>query len=429
MRPVGISSRQVLVLTVGLLVGTSTVLTSASPAKADQWWVLLVAALMAIVFCTLVWGALIERARQAQHSGTYGESFWILLAGPVLGRVAAAAYFFYFVYLAALVMRHLVTVLGLSVLPSTPTAVLILLFAAMAVWSSSQGIEGVARLAEIIIPASYAASWAVLILSFLTPGLLHLDRLLPFLDLGWRPVIHGIATAITFPFLELVALLPVLLWLPEPRDGIPMIRRGIVLAALLLSGLALRNVTALGVEEASRYVFPGLASVELVRVGRFIERIDVLALFVWVNAGFIKLAVVLLASAGCLRDLLDLQGRAEMAPLEVALGFVVAALTGGLYANNREMVEFAVNVYPVFAASFQVVLPLVLLFAGPRLRRPGKNGAPSTGRCSSWSGGSSGPAQPAGASRSAGPVPPPRREPFSPPRRPGKECVQKTRTN
>ncbi|MBE3582660.1 MAG: GerAB/ArcD/ProY family transporter [Limnochordaceae bacterium] len=365
-----ITPRQILFLAMGTLTGTSTLLLPAPVAGSDQWLAILMGAALGLAL-TFVYQSLWKALRRVQgenlpHTAAtqpapVNPGMFVRAAGPAWGRILAFLYWGFFTHLAALVLRNLVTSIGSEVLPRTPTPVLVTAFLALAVWSASQGTEGVARLAEAIIPMTYLASFVIIGLSIITPHLVDLRRLLPAFDRSWQPVVQGSWEAFTFPFAELVALLPFGLASRPPERTAAMVRRGIVLTAVMLMLMAARTLAALGPAEVSRYVFPGFIATELIEVGGFVERIDAVALFIWINAGFVKLTLTLLAAAQSLFDLLGLERREETTPLLLSLGLVVGALTTGLYSSPVDMVIFAKCTYPVYAPVFEVLGPFLLL--------------------------------------------------------------------
>ncbi|MBE3582661.1 MAG: endospore germination permease [Limnochordaceae bacterium] len=377
-----ISARQTYILAIGLLTGTSTLVPVAAPAGADRWLAILLAAGVALGYVR-IWQALVEQAAvpaflppvgtdPAQPGPTTPDGIWSSLAGPVTGRLLASVYLLFFIHLEAMTLHEITTIIGTVPLPRTPRPILSVLFLGLAVWAASQEIEGVARLAEVVIPLSFAASAIVLVLSFLTPHLVEIDRLLPVLDHGWRPLAQGLFSALAFPLGELVTLLPFAASYRHPQRWEGSVVRAIGLVGLLLIGLSIRNVGVLGVEEVSRLPFPGLVAVELVQIGHFIERIEALALFVWVNGSFVKLTVGLLAAQ---RSLLEMLGIPLSSPqpvssrLLIALAFTVGALSTGLYKTVMDATHFLSEAYPLYALLFELVIPAVLLATLFRRRR------------------------------------------------------------
>jgi len=391
--PTRISLWQLLVLAIGVLMGTSTLLPAGTPAGKDAWLAVLVAAGLGVLL-TSVWQGLITACTEGGHTKERGgrgrqegqrweENIWVAAFGPWTGRIVSAIYFVYFTHLVTLVLRNITSLIGIEVLTRTPTPVILVALVGLAVWSASQGPEGTARLAEVVIPLAFLGSTFLVILALLTPGLVDMSQLKPVLERGYRPFFHGMMEALTFPFGELVALLPLALSLQQPARAAVPLRWAILVGGLLLAAQEVRNIAILGVHEAVRFIFPGLAVNKLIELGRVVERIETIAIFVWVNAGFIKLTVVLLAATNSVRELLDLKVHKQMPPVIAAIGLVAGALTVGLYSTDTEMVRFAADIWPVYAPIFQLIIPVLALVSARLRSRDRKNrgmqGAPRAG--------------------------------------------------
>ncbi|MBE3576308.1 MAG: GerAB/ArcD/ProY family transporter [Limnochordales bacterium] len=369
--PTYITLWQLFVLAVGVLMGTSTLLPAGVPAGRDAWLAVLVALSVGLVL-TALWQRLIDGVAAANRRSPPGGQeqaekrppagrVWIVAFGPVVGRIVAALYFVHFVHWSAAVLRNMTTLIGLEVLPRTPTPVILVPFVGLAVWSISQGIEGTGRLAEVVIPIAFIASGLILLLALLTPGLVDMGQLLPLFERGYRPFLHGVLLAVSFPFAELVAFIPIALSLRDPSRAATPMRWAMVVTGLLLAMQEVRNIAVLGVHEAVRFLYPGLAVNELIELGRVVQRIEAIAIAVWINAGFIKLTVIMLAATSCVQEILDLRERRHLPPVIAAIGLVAGALAAGLYSTAGELALFAMDVWVVYAPLFQIAIPAIAL--------------------------------------------------------------------
>ena len=202
--------------------------------------------------------------------------------GPLAAFVVALLFFAIIIFKGALFTREFVGEITQTVLPLTPTAVLVFLSALVGGYASMVGLEGLGRAAWFAMP------WVVggtIVLCALSLEWGHLYNILPVLGTGPRAVVaSGWHSAGMLADVVVV----VLAFEVQPRRGI---------LAAGIRGYAMAGLVALAVQLATGLDFDWVASVHepyplyqlarLIAYGRFFQRLESVFVFVWVLvAGF-----------------------------------------------------------------------------------------------------------------------------------------------
>lgn len=350
MRIERITNWQLLMLLSGSLIGTSTIIMPTSLAGRSGWLTIMLAVIPALISLS-VWWQLSLTWKKPLVQGLLDQ------LGPILGATLALGYLFYFLLLGALVTTNINFLSTIAVLPETPKLVFasgLLLLSALAIRG---GLESIGRLAEIILPLIGFAILVGIILLIATPNLVSWDYLLPLLDEGWVQTLRATLSVFSFPFGETIiftSLLPFAMDLKKARKQSLLV---IISIGIVLGWISLLETAVLG-EEVTRIAFPGLSLLREIRVADFISRLEVLGIFVWTFASFIKLSFCFWALASGLAQLLKLP---DYRPLIFPLGIIIAILSVTLFETFHDQSTFATLIYPLYVFPFQFIIPLFLL--------------------------------------------------------------------
>ncbi|NLY50975.1 MAG: GerAB/ArcD/ProY family transporter [Firmicutes bacterium] len=198
-----ISSWQLGALLGSFLIGTSTIIRPTTQAGRDTWLAYLFALIAGLAVAWLCF-ALTQRLEVPTIQGIFAT------LGHYMGAPLALLYLWYYLYLCALVLRKISELYVTAVMPETPILVfagVIVLLAAISVWS---GLEIIGRLAELFFPFIALAILISHVLILATPNLVHWEHLTPVLDRGIKPVLRATLSILTFPFAETILFANVL---------------------------------------------------------------------------------------------------------------------------------------------------------------------------------------------------------------------------
>ncbi|MDI3298557.1 MAG: endospore germination permease [Bacillota bacterium] len=327
----------------------------------DGWLAALLALPAGLIPLVLLWD--LDRRYPGQ---TFTEQARQAL-GPLLGRVAAALAVLLFALLAVVVTREVTDAVHGENLPRTPLPVVVLLVLLAPVSVLRQGIETLARWAEILLPIG------LVLLFLLVAGSLrdlHPDYLLPVLGHGWTPIWTGAVQPASF-YAKVFALAYVLPFRGDGRKGAFLAAAAGLFAGAVLLALTAAVTVALFGPLAASLPQPVFEAARMISVAEFLAHLDAVAVAAWLALGLTKLALVAFAFVFALADLLQLE---EYRPLTLP----GAALTGVLAAVEfRSTAEFQIWVFifwPWVALALCILLPF-LVWSGAVLRgRSGRRG-------------------------------------------------------
>lgn len=213
------------------------------------------------------------------------------LFGKYLGFILGLAYVLYFEYLSARVLRDFSGLISISTMPQTPTLFIAILIGITVIYGVITGIENLCRASEILFPLMILGLFIAIILLLATRGIIEFKRLLPILEDGPVLAITKGWKLITFPYGELIIFTMLFKNLNEPKKIKKIAILAIIVEGIVLSIITVVFVTSLGAAYATSSVFPLLETLRLIRIGGFMDRLDILIIITMVVAGFMKISL------------------------------------------------------------------------------------------------------------------------------------------
>ncbi len=343
-----LEGRQLLFLTIGFLLGTSTIVTvGGSAARQDIWIARIVSIVLGICLVYLL-----TYLAQRLPGQSLIQCLRSLLGLP--GTVMGVLYVWWAIHLTSLILRNVGAYAGLVLLPRTPMVVVLGAFAAVGLFTVRGGLEVIARLATVLVPLAVAEMLISILL--LVPDM-DPARLLPIGEAGSRAIFAAAFQGFAFPYGETVLFS---VFLPAIKD--PQMARRWLLLGVVASGAFhlltdVRAVMALSADIMANTTFPALEAVRQIELAEFITRLDSLFSTVFLLVAFIKLCVVWYTVLLMISQLL---GLTTYAGLSLPLGALVVGLAILLYRSDTEMLAFAFQTWPVYSFPFQALLPTLL---------------------------------------------------------------------
>ena len=346
-----ITSFQLFCLIALFIFGSTSLLQSITVAGRDSW-ISHIIAIFAGVFMGLIITSLAVRFPNQTIIQYTQELF-----GSIVGKIIGIMYLWYFLHLGALVLRNYGEFLSNMVLPETPMWFINLTFALVVAYMAAKGIEVIARVGELFWPI-------IAILTIITSILISISghkeiasHLNPVLEHGLTKVILGAVPIASFPFLEIILFsmfFPFVNIIGKSKNAT---LAGILFSGLLLTMILVQNIAVFG-DYLATLTFPRYFIVRIISVGGFVERIEPLVLAVWLMAGLIKIGICLYAFT---LGLSQITGMKNDKVLIIPTAVLMVVLSLLIYDNTFELLNFAVNIYPVYAFPFQVGLPMLML--------------------------------------------------------------------
>lgn len=288
--------------------------------------------------------------------------------GKWLGGAVGLLYGAFFVWVYSLVLRDLLDFAQIVLLPEAPVWALSLLVILPVLYMAWEGLEPVARVCFALLVAKGISILLVPLLVSKEFSLMQVDP----------PLYHGVnalmrASGSVLPWS--VECLVVMSVAPNLKPGARVYRwflAGMGGATGLLLVLMGSAALAFGPDLASRFTYPVYTLVQMVMIGRTIERIEMILVSLWLFGILVKLTLCVYAAASAWTHALGSDSRyRKMAILATAVGALMVSLWAG---PTDVMAMTRTRTWLIATVAFTFGLPLLLLVASLRRgsrQRPG----------------------------------------------------------
>ncbi|WP_169007823.1 endospore germination permease [Faecalispora jeddahensis] len=344
-----ITNHQLFSMVVLFVIGSSLIVGVAAQVEIDKWIAILIA-LAAAVPTLMVYIKLLSL-----FPGKNLFDILFLVFGKWVGRLFVLLYTWYAFHLGAMVLRNFGEFVNMMAMPETPMIMPILLMGVSCIWIVKEGIEVLGRSAFFLLPIIVAI---IFIVQLLCIPQLNLQFLTPILADGWEPVLEGAFSTFSFPFAETVLFAAVLCCPANKKAPYKPFLGGLIAGAFIILTVTFRNLMVMGATLKQSPYFPSYIAVGRIRIGDFLQRMEITVSIVFVVGAFIKISICLLAASTGVKKLAGLN---HFRSVVMPIGILMILLANGIYKNTIEMVKWAFDIYSYYALPFQLFIPLVLL--------------------------------------------------------------------
>lgn len=316
-------------------------------AKQDAWMSVFPASITGIIS---IW---VMTTLANRYPGLTIMEYSTQIVGKWLGKIFGFYFSYYlFFFISSTVNEH-AGFIRTVLLPRTPSfvgVVTILILAGLAVFS---GIEVIGRCNEVLVPIIIILLIPLFILSIgdSDPG-----QLKPVLGEGIMPVLKGavVPSAWMSQFFFLGWLLP---YLNQPQKARKASMIALLCMVILIVVIDLVAIMVFG-PISGRLNFSFLRVIEYIGIVGSLERMEALAISVWIMGIFVKVSVLLFMFCLSVSQLFDIKNyRGIVSP--VTLLSIIGSVW--IFKNAAEFQAWITHSYPILALFTQTLLPLSLL--------------------------------------------------------------------
>jgi spore germination protein KB len=273
--------------------------------------------------------------------------------GKYIGWLIGLVYTVYFLYAASRNLRDFSDLLLTSTMPATPLLAINILMVLAICYVLNLGIEVVGRTAEVLIVILILLGLMGNFLVLVSGGV-SINKLQPFLENGWKPIITTAFPLITyFPFAELFVFTMILPYLNRPEFAKKVWLSALISSGLILSYTAALNVSVLGFEEVGRSNFPLLSTIGKVNLMEFLQRLDAIVVFTFLITMFFKITIFFYAAVIGMVDLFKLKIHQRMI---LPAGVILTFLSMMIASNFAEHIEEGQTI-----TSYYIHIPLHII--------------------------------------------------------------------
>lgn len=346
-----ISSKQALALIVAFILDGAIIFPIASEGGRNLWISILIALLLSFipytVYCTI-------------HLSYPGKDLYEICQvslGKVAGNIVSVLYIWYFIHLGALTLRDFGEFMNVLTMPETPETVIMVISMLISVYMVKKGIEVIGRFA---LPATIFTLINIGLLALMLIPKIDIKNILPILGDGIPPVVEGAWAAFTFPFGECVIFLAVLSNLNDYRQTKKAYYTGLIYGGALVLIKGFYEISVLGETVYRSLYFPSYTALSRIRIGEFIQRLEIIGGINLNVFGIIKISLCLYAASMGISRMFDIK---DYKVLALPIGLIMLNLSNILYTNIMELVSWTARIYKYYALPFQIFFPTVIYAA------------------------------------------------------------------
>lgn len=321
----------------------------ATVAKSSAWLSSIMAAVLGLAVVA-IWLA----ARPKDHD-TFMADWLCQVCGRFVGALINVVYLLFFLVMCGISMRHIMELVSTAILPKTPNVLILLLFAAAAGIAARMGIEVITRSAQIYIGLSILA---FLLIALGVSPYISYDNLLPVLNEGLRPPVVG-----AIPSIAALSMTGVGIWVAPYLDDKKSMARA-ALSATAIAGLAiiLVTVTAQGMfsyRGMDEMLIPALTVARSVRLGRIVERLDVVLIAGYLLIAFLGITFLIYIAT---TQVAWLGGTRHYRPLTLPVTVIAATMATVLIRSDAELAAWVnEGSFAGYVLFHTLIVPVVLI--------------------------------------------------------------------
>lgn len=354
-----LSLKQGICLLACFILGSSLVAGVSFDSEQDSWISCIIGVLMTMPII-VVYSRLIKKM---PGKGIFEMMY--CLFGKYVGSIFTILFSFYAFHLGAMVIRNFSEFIQVMSLPETPQFAVQCVIGIICFFSVKKGVEVLGRVSVFILPIVLSI---IILTTILGTNQMNISYLKPMFSLDIKTIMSSAFSTFAFPFAESVLFICILNNLSPKNKQLKAFSWGITISGIFLVIAMLRNLLLLGAGVMGSVYFSSYSATEIIDIGDFLTRMEVLISANFIVLGIVKGSVCLYITAKGVTQLFSLENyKMILAPIAL----LMIAFSNGLYANTMEMFDFF-KVYKYYGPVFQVAIPLILLVFAEIKFRNGK---------------------------------------------------------
>ncbi|WP_338555695.1 endospore germination permease [Paenibacillus sp. KS-LC4] len=277
------------------------------------------------------------------------------ILGKWLGILISCAYLYFFLFAGATFIREVGDFLTTQLYQKTPIRFIHLLFVLALLWGVWNGLEPIARSAEILLPC-FLAICLFLIICLLPQ--VDLKQLKPYLGSETTSFAHATLLSSVYPCGELCSFMMIYPYTTRSSHRNKDVLLAALFASLLLALLVFISLTVLGAYFTEHNIYSTYLLTQKINIGAFLQRIEALMATAWVISTFFKTVLFFYAFTLGTAQLLKLT---TYKPFTVTTAFLMFGLALMIAPNILYYVKTIVPYWVDWDLTYAFIFPALLL--------------------------------------------------------------------
>ncbi|MBN6186739.1 GerAB/ArcD/ProY family transporter [Aneurinibacillus sp. BA2021] len=292
---------------------------------------------------------------QERHPGKTLFAYAEDIMGTWPGKLITLLYVLFTLEVAVIFARGFSEFVVTTLTPELSPQVYLVGMVLVAAYAAYRGLEAFSRFAQLAFPFYLVL---LIFINVLLAGQSELRNVLPLWD---RPVGEILLTSYiqyVFPFGEVIFFLSILPYVRREKHMRKWAYSAVAISGVYLAYRVLVSVGVLGLITAQSSSYPYISAIRFVKIGEFIERIDILFLGIYIMVILLEFIVVFYTLS---HGVAQLTGIKNLSPLVLPLCFLIVGLSGGIVRTAMDFILYTTYIRTLTSPLFMLVIPLLLL--------------------------------------------------------------------
>lgn len=343
-----VSDKQGIATIVLFLIGTSSMKVMGIEAGKDMWLAMILGILMALPMI-LIYGEI-----HYMFPGKDLFDIFEICFGKVIGKAIIALYTWYLFHDGALVLRNIAQFINITTLEGTPLIVIEIGISILCMYIVNTGIETIGKCAEFFLPILLIPMFITIVL--LTKNM-DINRILPVLYNGIKPIIKAAYLEFTFPFGEMVAFAAFFSNF-KGKSSYKVYILGLLIGGGIVFITSITIALTLGVGIASIVYYPAYGAISLVNIREFLTRLELIGAIVFTIGGIFKVSIYLLVTCKGIAKIFQCM---EYKFVTTPISLLMSILSYTVYDSPMEFWEWDEKVWIYYIIPFQIIFPSITI--------------------------------------------------------------------
>lgn len=283
-----VSNKQAISILILSLIGESTMFVEGADAKKDSW----IAVLIAVFFAILV-AIMYARLLSLFPEKNFFDIIKICF-GKYLGKIIIGLYIFFVIQQTANETQDLSFFVQLYLLPKYHYVIPVIICSVVVAISAKLGVESFGRTGELLVVVPIIL---IVTIAFALIPNMNLNNIQPSFYEGFAPVAKGAYFVFVYPFCATLINISVIFSFTKKRNSIYKIFiTGSLIGGAIVLITCLMGLLVLGDKIVSMIYYPNFWAVAIIKVGTFIQRLDIIVFIAVIIGNFTELVAGLIVS-------------------------------------------------------------------------------------------------------------------------------------
>ncbi|ARP50019.1 MULTISPECIES: GerAB/ArcD/ProY family transporter [Caproicibacterium] len=277
-----------------------------------------------------------------------------ILYGRKVGKILSLFYLLYFLFLSSVNLHDIGDFVGLSILPETPTVVILVSFMIVCGWAVMKGLR-------VIVRYSAAFSWitfiAFIVTTILVSSKVNWHNLLPVLTTAPKSILQS-AWITSFIPLSSAVLQMVAPNVCKPNEISKILTKGLWTGSLFMIAVIIRDTAVWG-NMAKSFVVPAYETLRLSGFSEVFQGMDVVYAVILITLEFFKIALLESVLLSGFSQLTNQKSHPKI--MAVIVSVLMALIASQIFPSIPRHIVFAQKTEPFILSIFEFFLPCISL--------------------------------------------------------------------